>query len=549
MKTPAAKAKRTSVYSLLKLSETLAALFRFAPDAMVLIDSAGRIAQVNDRVEMLFGYSSNDLTGRSIGLLIPVDADKLHPKIRLPEIAAPLELFGQTRDGNSFPVEILISPVETRDGGCVIATVRDVTQRKRTEEDLRLARLSLKKREKLAELARVNAALREDAERLSAIIATQREIAGKGREFAPVLSRIAEQTQHLTSASGVAIDLIEQNELVSRTATGIAAHALSEWNRMILEISLECFRTGEIFRCEDAEADSRLNPAICRQVGLRSMIVVPLYQDGPAAGVLKILSGEPRAFSERDVRVAQIMAGLVSAAMSSAALAESKKLASLAVLASGVAHEIRNPLTAIKARLFTHQKRLRKGSPEAEDGEFIGEEIGRLERIVREFLLFARPGAPQFEGVSAAELLREVCELLAGQMKLSDIVLTIADAVETPVRADRHQIRQVLINLIRNAAESIGQGGCITLRARARRVGFGERGWNAVALDVEDTGKGIPPELHQHLFDPFFTTKASGTGLGLSIATRIVEQHGGALRFETGVGTTFHIILPTQITP
>ena len=412
------------------------------------------------------------------------------------------------------------------------------------------AREELEKREQTAELARVNDALREDAERLSAIIATQREIAGNAHEFTAVLSLIAQRTQDLTHASGAAIDLIEHNELVSRNATGIASQHVPVWLGIASGLARECFRTGEIFRCDDTRTNPHVDRAACGKVGLRSMIVVPLYHDGPAAGVLKVLSSEPRAFGERDVRVAQLMAGLVSAAMSSAALAESKKLASLAVLASGVAHEIRNPLTAIKARLFTHQKRLAKGSPEAEDGEFIAEEIGRLERIVREFLQFARPGDPQFEPVSPAELLREVRELLAQEMEKSSIRLTVADAVETPVRADRQQIKQVLINLIHNAAESIGHDGRITLRARPRRVGFGGRAWEAVALEVKDTGKGIPPEVQQRLFDPFFTTKASGTGLGLSIATRIVEKHGGALRFQTHGkrGTTFRIVLPMEVT-
>jgi len=232
------------------------------------------------------------------------------------------------------------------------------------------------------------------------------------------------------------------------------------------------------------------------------------------------------------------------------ALERAEKLASLAVLASGVAHEIRNPLTAIKARLYTHQKRFAGDSPEAEDTIFISEEIGRLERIVREFLQFARPGDPQLAPVSPAELLDEVRELLAPQLAKTSIQLTLANTVATPVRADRQQIKQVLINLVRNAAESIGREGRITLRARHPQVGLGGRAWDAVTLEVKDNGPGIPTEVQARLFDPFFTTKASGTGLGLSIAARIVEKHGGALRFSTSAkGATFSIVLPVFKTP
>ena len=231
-----------------------------------------------------------------------------------------------------------------------------------------------------------------------------------------------------------------------------------------------------------------------------------------------------------------------------AALEHAQKLASLGVLASGVAHEIRNPLTAIKARLYTHQKLLPKGTPEHEDCDFIGEEINRLERIVRDFLQFARPSEPQLVAISPAALLREVRELLAPELRAASVELAVDGAVETAIEADAHQIKQVLINLVRNAAESIGGSGTVTLRARESRLMPGGR--PAVALEVEDTGKGIPPDVQKRLFDPFFTTKPSGTGLGLSIAARIVEKHGGALEFQTqpGRGTTFRIVLPTETT-
>ena len=231
-----------------------------------------------------------------------------------------------------------------------------------------------------------------------------------------------------------------------------------------------------------------------------------------------------------------------------AALEHAQKLASLGVLASGVAHEIRNPLTAIKARLYTHQKLLPKGTPEHEDCEFIGEEITRLERIVRDFLHFSRPSEPQLAAIPPGDVLRDVQELLAPELRKSSIELAMDGTIETAIRADAHQIKQVLINLVRNAAQSIGENGKVTLRARGSR--FVTDGRRAVALEVEDTGKGIPPDVQKQLFDPFFTTKPSGTGLGLSIAARIVEKHGGALEFETrdGGGTTFRVVLPTDQT-
>jgi len=225
-----------------------------------------------------------------------------------------------------------------------------------------------------------------------------------------------------------------------------------------------------------------------------------------------------------------------------------EKLASLGILAAGVAHEIRNPLTAIKARLFTQKKALTSGTPAYTDGEFIAQEISRLERIVRDFLSFARPAPLQRDVTSASELFGQVHELLQPQLKENAIDLTVEPGIEMPIEVDSQQVRQVLINLVQNAAESIGERGHIKLRGRSEKIALSEHVRQAVILEVEDDGKGIPPDVQQRLFDPFFSTKANGTGLGLSIAARIAEQHGGTLQYQTQLnrGTTFGIILPVK---
>jgi signal transduction histidine kinase len=223
-----------------------------------------------------------------------------------------------------------------------------------------------------------------------------------------------------------------------------------------------------------------------------------------------------------------------------------EKLASLGVLAAGVAHEIRNPLTAIKAWLYMQQKHLARGTPEYEDSTLISGEIDRLERIVKDFLLFARPSDPELITVPVEQPLHEVQTLMEPELKTSRIKLVLDSVAPAQIRIDPGQIRQVLINLIQNAADSIGKNGTITLRARLDEKRLSDRPTDVVILEVSDTGKGIPQEIGKRLFDPFFTTKESGTGLGLPIAARIVEKHQGALQYQThaGRGTTFGIILP-----
>jgi signal transduction histidine kinase len=226
-----------------------------------------------------------------------------------------------------------------------------------------------------------------------------------------------------------------------------------------------------------------------------------------------------------------------------------EKLASLGMLAAGMAHEIRNPLTAIKAWLFLQQKHLQHGSIEHEDARIISDEIDRLERIVKDVLLFARPSAPELRTIPAGQPLREVQMLMSPQFRRRNIQVELDQLTAAHVLADLQQIKQVLINFVQNAADSIGHDGTITLRARRDMKRLRDKTVDAVILEVSDTGKGIPSDVEKRLFDPFFTTKEAGTGLGLSIAARIVEKHGGALQYQTQInrGTTFGIVLPEVI--
>ena len=232
---------------------------------------------------------------------------------------------------------------------------------------------------------------------------------------------------------------------------------------------------------------------------------------------------------------------------SQATIERQEKLASLGLLAAGVAHEIRNPLTAIKARLFTQARHLKPGSAERDDADIISQEILRLERIVKDFLTFARPSDPDFTVVPAEQPLRDTRDLLSPPLKQRGIELRVLPGdTALRVRVDTQQIKQVLINLIQNAADAMGPGCTVTLHARVGTRPSPHGTVPAVILEVADTGKGIPPDVQKRLFDPFFSTKETGTGLGLAIAARITEKHGGALQYQTRVnhGTVFGIVLP-----
>jgi len=185
--------------------------------------------------------------------------------------------------------------------------------------------LEARVQKRTAELTRANEALRQDAERLSAIIATQHDIATAGHNFMAVMTLIAERAQKLTRARGAAIELIERDELVYRVGTGTASRHVGLRLAIASSLSGKCMRLNEVLRCDDTESDPRVNREACRKIGLRSMVVVPLYHNGGPVGVLKVLSTQANAFSERDAQALQLMAGQIGAAMSNAAESESKQ--------------------------------------------------------------------------------------------------------------------------------------------------------------------------------------------------------------------------------
>lgn len=231
---------------------------------------------------------------------------------------------------------------------------------------------------------------------------------------------------------------------------------------------------------------------------------------------------------------------------SEAVIARQERLVSLGTLAAGVAHEIRNPLTAIKFRLFSLKQSLPGDLSDQEDVTVIQDEIQRLERIVKEFLQFARPADPVFARVMVAELLASVSDLLRAELERRGLRLELVPAEPLNLRADRRQLQQVLINLVLNAAEASERGGSVLLAARPAEAVLAGRMQPVSLLEVSDSGRGVPGGMEQQIFDPFFSTKEGGTGLGLPIAARIVEKHGGQLQFSARLprGTTFSVVLP-----
>ncbi|PWU09091.1 MAG: hypothetical protein C5B50_28500 [Verrucomicrobia bacterium] len=225
-----------------------------------------------------------------------------------------------------------------------------------------------------------------------------------------------------------------------------------------------------------------------------------------------------------------------------------KKLERLEEVAATLAHEIRNPLTTIGARVHAIRKGFGDGSMEDKSASVIVKEIERVNRILSEFIQLTRPATPKLEVMSAGPLLEEVTDLMRPQLEDQGLELKLEPQANGKglFFGDPQQLKQVLLNLVNNAAESMGEHGSVTLRARRSRTRLNGLETNVAMIEVQDTGPGIRPEVRERLFEPFFSTKSRGTGLGLPISARIVDRHNGELTFDTdpGHGTTFRIILP-----
>ena len=217
-----------------------------------------------------------------------------------------------------------------------------------------------------------------------------------------------------------------------------------------------------------------------------------------------------------------------------------ERLSSLGELSAGVAHELRNPLAGIKinTQILSRKKELSETERRILQGTLEG--VEKIQKIADDMLHFARPKAAHFHEEDINGVIEKSLDILQAKFKKGNIALTFEKGKELPrLRIDIHQIQQVLINLMLNAIQAMTQGGNLTLRT------LPENG-RAVALEVQDTGVGIPRDHLKKIFDPFFTTKSEGTGLGLSISLKILHNHGATLdvRSEEGKGSTFTIHFP-----
>jgi len=224
--------------------------------------------------------------------------------------------------------------------------------------------------------------------------------------------------------------------------------------------------------------------------------------------------------------------------------ADAEALSAMGSLALGLAHEIRNPLNAAVLQLHLLARGLDRLADESKATmrsrvTIIEGEIGRLARLLTEFLEMARPRGIRRDPVDVGKLVSDILEFQAEVLSTHHIELSADIAPACVARGDSEKLRQVVINLLVNAVDAMPESGVLSVRVSSSR--------SAVTIEMGDTGAGIDPSILPEIFDPFFTTKEAGTGLGLSIVRKIVDQHGGRIELDSlpGRGTRVRVELPS----
>jgi len=502
-------------------------LFDTAPDAMIVVDRTGRIVRANPQAERLFGYAESELLGAPIEQLMPERVRQAHhshlsnytgnPRVR--PMGTGQELTGQKRDGQQFPVEIALSPINTPDGQLFLASVRDVSETQRARQALVRARYD-------ACIAQI----------------------GQLALAAPNLDAAIDVTPQLVASAlempGVAI-LFEHPQLKRlqvRGACGVEPEQLDPvpWRALFEQHDMAAFNSS----------------AVASGLGFRSSAIIPLVDRNEAAGALLALS-HGSGFDRDAMAFLQSVANLLAVAMQRIRMEEqlshAQRLEAIGQLTGGVAHDFNNLLTVISGNLQILEDEL-TDRPAARDVIASAlRAVARGAELTRKLLAFARRQRLAPRACDASKLLADLDNMLRRTLGESvQLQITCDDAVP-PVFADPGQLEAALVNLALNARDAMPRGGPLTIAATTRSVAAAEqtadlKAGNYVVFGVRDSGLGMAPDVLARAFEPFFTTKehSKGSGLGLSMVYGFVKQSGGhlAATSELGYGTFIELYLP-----
>jgi two-component system, LuxR family, sensor kinase FixL len=482
------------------------AVMEAALDAIVVIDRNGAIRSVNKTTEEIFGYTAEELAGRNVTILMPEPYAGEHDGYlanylrtgRKKIIGIGREVAGRRKDGSVFPMDLLVGEARTDGEPIFVGVIRDISQRKAAEHAQRQSELRLR-----SILDTVPDAI---------IVIDER---GRIQSFSGAAERLFGYAE--AEIVGKNVNLLMPSPY-HEAHDGYLGRYIKTGERRIIGIGrvvVGLRKNGETFPMELQVGEFRLNGG-------------PYF-----TGFVRDLTEQ----QQTQRRIQDLQSELLHAS----------RLSVMGQMASTMAHELNQPLTAVTNYLEAARHLLRGGDGAAERvDDLMGRAVAQAERasgVIRQLRQFVTKGETERRSESLNKLVEEALALALVGTRQSRVRVTLElDRTLLPVLADGVQIQQVVLNLVRNAIEAMED-------VDRRELVIATRALPEMAeVTVMDTGPGIMPEFADRLFQPFVTTKKTGMGLGLSICREIVEAHHGRLTSapRPGGGTVFCVRLPVM---
>lgn len=471
-------------------------------DGIIIADREGIIEECNESANRIFGYDEGELIGEPITVLMPEEYREAHGK-GLDGLSEGgdseiqghiLELKGQRKNGEVFPCELTVNSYTVNDKMFLSGTIRDISGRKKGEEDLELSRESLNEAQRIAHIGNWEWDIQENTSHFSDEVC---RIFGIPKGAPPM----------------------NYEEFIGHVHPD---------DRMDMESAIE--------KSLSSDTPYSVEHRLIRNDGTRRLVrdSGKVYRDSTGAPVRMV--GTVQDITERKERDDERI--------------RSQKLDSLGVLAGGIAHDFNNILTGILSNLYLVRKDITKGTETYRRVSNTEDAAYRAKDLTQQLLVFSKGGTPILESMSIKGLIEESVNFLLSGSNVAPHVRIDEDVKD--VYIDKGQIEQVFGNIIINAKQAMPEGGTLSVRASNRLVTSGGHlplpHGEYVRISIKDKGVGMGKDLLSKIFDPYFTTKENGTGLGLAVTYSIIKNHEGLITVDSilGEGTTFNIHLPVS---
>jgi PAS domain S-box-containing protein len=492
----------------------------------------------------MFGYTRQELVGQRIEMLMPTRFQKEHVQHRTDYMFEPrlramgvgLELYGRRKDGAEFPVDIMLSPIETHEGRSVIATVRDITERKRVEAELRQSEERFRL---LVEGVTDYAIFMLDLEgRVASWNAGAERI--KGYRAEEILG------QHFSRFYLPEDSDKPTRELQIAAATG----RFEEEGLRARKDGSHFFANVVIAALRDESGNLRGFTKVVRDITERKQVEEALRKSREELElrVQERTAELTRTNQQLEAEIAERKAAERVLLETRLELARIVRATTIGELTASIAHELNQPLTGVVTYGNACLRWLATQPPNLDEAREAVQNIVRggnqASGVLARIRALIKKDEPVKEHLEINGVIEEVLALTDAEVRRSGVSLQTELAAGLPaIIGDRVQLQQVILNLIINGIEAMS---AVPDRARVLQIRSSKQDPDGVLVAVQDSGIGLDPAQLDRIFDAFYTTKRGGIGMGLSISRSIIEAHGGRLSAtpNDGPGTTFRFTLP-----